>query len=112
MNPKILSEITGSTHGIRFRMKPPIKPKRRNLAKPSGIGGVLAAVAGAVTDQELRPEAFSFAPKTRIPLIADTFLSAVSTGIRKVILPAEPRSVLTCPTTTFSSGRGKKSAAG
>ena len=36
MNPKILSEITGNTQGMRLRMKPPRKPKSRNLASPVG----------------------------------------------------------------------------
>ena len=36
MNPKIFSEITGSTHGMRLRMKPPIKPKSRILEQTAG----------------------------------------------------------------------------
>src|SRR6266550_1618221 len=34
MNPKILSEMTGSTHGIRFKMIPPRKPKKRKVNIP------------------------------------------------------------------------------
>ncbi len=42
-NPKIFSEITGSTHGIRFKMNPPIKPKRRNVKSPRDWAGTDAA---------------------------------------------------------------------
>ena len=58
MNPKILSEITGSTHGIRLRMKPPMKPKRRNLRRlPAGISATagassLATAAGFVPNDQ------------------------------------------------------------
>ena len=41
MNPKIFSEITGNTHGIKFKMRPPIKPKSRNVKIPrTGAGAV------------------------------------------------------------------------
>src|SRR2546423_10445972 len=51
MNPKILSAITGNTHGIRLRMKPPMKPKRRYFQKDSGIEVAVATTAGGVDDQ-------------------------------------------------------------
>src|SRR5947207_1923070 len=112
MNPKILSEITGNTHGIRLRIKPPRKPKRRNLARPSENAGADVVTAGAVSDQALRPAPFSFWPKTTIPSSAERFLFAVSIGMRKVILPSAARSAFGWATTTLGSGNGKKSAAG
>src|SRR5438067_8079943 len=33
MKPKIFSAITGSTHGIRFKINPPAKPKRTNFER-------------------------------------------------------------------------------
>src|SRR4051812_36036176 len=112
MNPKILSEMTGNTHGIRFRMKPPRKPKSRYFQKASGIIGVTAETVGAFIDQALRSAPFSSAPKTTIPFSAETFLSAVSIGTRKTIFPAPLRSAFGWPTTTLDSGIGKKSADG
>ena len=112
MNPKILSEITGNTHGIRFRMKPPMNPKSRYFQKASDVGGDAIETLGAFNDQALRPAPFSVWPKTTIPFNAETFLSAVSIGTRKMILPSPVRSVFGWATTTFASGNGKKSAAG
>src|SRR6267154_4363120 len=112
MNPKILSEITGRTHGIRLRMKPPIKPKRRNWARLPAAVEVDAVEPGADSDQAFRPAPLSLWPKTTIPLSAETFLSAVSIGMRKVIFPSAARSVFGWETTTLASGTGKKSAAG
>src|SRR5256885_12408850 len=113
MNPKIFNEITGSTHGIRLRMNPPMKPKRRYFQKASGMEGAAAAMEdGAVKDQALRSGPLSFWPKTMIPFNAETFLSSVSIGTRKIIFPSPARSVFGWLTTTRGSGNGKKSAAG
>ena len=51
MKPKILSEITGRTHGMRLRMKPPMKPKRRSFSRPVGdsAGAAIFAAVVAVT---------------------------------------------------------------
>src|ERR1041385_7227351 len=113
MNPKILSEITGRTHGIRLRMNPPMKPKRRYFQNASGREVETAAVVGsAVKDQALRSGPLSFWPKTTIPFSAETFLSSVSIGTRKIILPSPVRSVFGWLTTTLGGGKGKKSADG
>ena len=37
MKPKILSEITGKTHGIKFKMKPPRKPKKQKMKTPRAM---------------------------------------------------------------------------
>ena len=37
--PKILSEITGNTHGIKFKMSPPRNPKSRNVKIPRAGAG-------------------------------------------------------------------------
>ncbi len=48
MKPKIFSAMTGSTHGMRFRMNPPRKPKARNFGRPELEGMAVAAPAGAM----------------------------------------------------------------
>jgi hypothetical protein len=86
MNPKILSEITGKTHGIRFKINPPIKPKNKNVKIPrDGWVAGSAAIAGAPSCQAARSLPLGNFEKTTSPGIADKFLSGDSIGIRKII---------------------------
>src|SRR5438270_9632900 len=88
MKPKIFSEITGKTHGIKFKMNPPMKPKRRNVRIPregcTSDGVVAAAICGAVSCHALRSLPFGNFEKTIRPGIAERFLSGDSVGILKV----------------------------
>src|SRR5882724_1058737 len=112
MNPKILSEMTGSTHGIKFKMIPPRNPKKRNVRTPRAGGGlVVDDVTGVpVTRHAARSLSFSRWPKTTRPLMDDEL--PVSIGMRKVISVPFRDSTLGWPTTTSPSGNGKKSATG
>src|ERR1700730_17574911 len=88
MKPKILSEITGNTHGIRFKMNPPIKPKKRKVRIPRdgcAVGATVAATCGALSSQPDLSSLFGTFEKTISPGIADKFLSGDSVGILKVI---------------------------
>src|SRR5437016_7251930 len=86
MKPKIFSEITGNTHGIRFKIKPPIKPKKRKVTIPrEGWAACAAAIAGVANCQAVRSLPFGNFEKTINPGIADKFLAGDSIGIRKVI---------------------------
>src|SRR5713101_2722325 len=87
MNPKILSEITGKTHGIKFKIKPPRKPKKRKVKTPR-VGtdlGVDAAAALSVTRQAARSVPLARWPKTTRPLIDNKSFDTDSIGIAKVI---------------------------
>src|ERR1700720_4120798 len=114
MKPKILSEITGSTHGIKFKMKPPMKPKNKNLSRPRlAIGGPDDATSPAPESlQAARSSAFGREAKTSKPGRDDSFLSALCSGILKVISSPLRDSTDGCPTRTFAGGAGKKSVAG
>src|SRR5207249_2321593 len=46
--PKRLREITDNTHGIKFKMMPPIKPKSRKVKIPRTGAGRAAETAGGV----------------------------------------------------------------
>src|ERR1043166_8518657 len=85
MNPKIFSEITGRTHGIRFKMMPPRKPKSRNVNTPRA--GVVEAAAETVGGEPIRHAArsspFGCSDKTIRPGMDDKFFSDDSIGIRK-----------------------------
>src|SRR2546421_7444605 len=107
MKPKILSEITGSTHGIRFKMKPPIKPKKRKVKNPrAGCAAWAAAIAGVPSCQAARSLPLGDFEKTTNPGIADKFLSGDSIGIRKVISFGLRDSTPGWPTTVFPCGSG------
>src|ERR1700719_732140 len=104
MKPKILSEITGKTHGIRFKMNPPIKPKNKKVTIPrEGCAVGAAVITGAPSCQAARSLPLGNFEKTTNPGIADKFLSGDSIGIRKVIsfplrdsTPGWPTTVLPC----------------
>src|ERR1700692_4475603 len=86
MKPKILSEITGKTHGIRFKMNPPIKPKNKKVTIPrEGCAACATAIAGAPCCQAARSLPLGDFEKTTNPGIADKLLSGDSIGIRKTI---------------------------
>src|ERR1041385_2912422 len=86
MNPKILSEITGRTHGIKFKIKPPRKPKKRKVRRPrAGTGLADDAAALSATCQAARSFPLIRSPKTTRPLIDNRSFDADSIGIAKVI---------------------------
>src|SRR6266404_3245640 len=86
MNPKILSEITGKTHGIKFKIKPPRKPKKRNVTTPRA-GTELAGDAAplSATRQAARSFPLARCAKTTRPLIDNRSFDADSIGIAKAI---------------------------
>src|ERR1700682_627628 len=107
MKPKILSDITGKTHGIRFKMNPPIKPKNKKVRIPrGGCAACAAAIAGAARCQAARLLPFGNFEKTTSPGIADKFLSGDSIGIRKTISFGLRDSRLGWPTTVLPCGSG------
>src|ERR1700731_2026658 len=107
MKPKILSEITGRTHGIKFKMNPPRKPKRRKVAIPREGGAALAtAMTGVPSCHAARSLLFGDFEKTTKPGISVRFLSGDSIGIRKVISFPLRDSTLGCPTTVSPGGSG------
>src|SRR4030095_348066 len=111
MNPKILSEMTGSTHGIKFKMIPPRNPKKRNVRTPPAGGELVADTTGVPAIRHaVRSLSFSRWPKTTRPLMDDEL--PVSMGMRKVTSAPFRDSTLGWPTTTSPSGNGKKSATG
>ena len=60
MNPKIFSEITGNTHGIKFKMMPPRKPKSRKVKIPrTGAGRAAETTVGVAICHAARSSAFS-----------------------------------------------------
>src|ERR1700730_40839 len=113
MKPKILSDITGKTHGIRFKINPPIKPKNKKVKIPrGGCAACAAATAGASSCQAARSLPLGNFEKTTNPGIADKFLPADSIGIRKTISFDLRDSTLGWPTTVLPCGNGKKSTVG
>src|ERR1041385_4447760 len=95
MNPKIFSEITGNTHGIRFKMTPPIKPKSRKVKIPRAGAGAVAesdadnrvcapAVALVICHAD-RSSPFGCFAKTTRPAMDDNSFSDDSIGMRKTI---------------------------
>src|SRR6266480_2510316 len=115
MNPKIFSEITGNTHGIRFKIIPPMKPKSRNVRTPrTGTGGGRAAETAdaAASCHAARSAAFGCCEKTTSPAMDDKFLPDDSIGMRKTISFLFRDSTAGWPTTVSCSGNGKKSTAG
>src|SRR5437764_933240 len=86
MKPKILSEITGRTHGIKFKMRPPRKPKKRKVIAPCvGADAVAEEIDGLTICQAMRSFAFSRWAKTIKPFIDNKLLSADSIGMRNAI---------------------------
>src|SRR6202035_6199350 len=105
MKPKILSDITGNTHGIRFKMNPPTKPKKRNVKIPrAGCAAWAAAIVGVSSCQAVRSLPLGNFEKTTNPGIADKFLSGDSIGIRKTISFGLRDSTLGWPTTVLPCG--------
>jgi hypothetical protein len=95
IKPKIFSEITGKTHGIKFKMKPPRKPNSRNVKIPRAGAGraesdadnLVCDPAGAalVICHAARSSPFGCCEKTTRPAIDDRFFGADSSGIRRTI---------------------------
>src|SRR5438128_3154611 len=113
MNPKIFSEITGSTQGIRFKIIPPMKPKSRNVRIPwTGAGRAAEAVGAAEICHAARSSPFDCDEKTIKPPIDDKFFNADSIGTRKTRSLLLRDSIAGWPRTVPSSGNGKKSTAG
>src|SRR5206468_9548675 len=113
INPKIFSEITGNTQGIKFKMMPPRKPKSRKVKIPRA-GAALAAetVGAAEICHAARSSPFGCWEKTIRPGMDDKFFSDDSIGIRKVTSFLLRDSIVGWPTTTSFPGNGKKSSAG
>src|SRR5205807_9770913 len=102
MKPKILSEMTGSTHGIKFKMTPPIKPKKRKVIVPrTGADVVAEEIEGLTIRHAMRSFAFSRWAKTIKPCIDNKFLSADSIGMRKTISFGLRDWIVGWPTTVF-----------
>src|SRR5258708_19745397 len=112
MKPKILSEIHGSTHGIKFKMKPPMKPKNKNVSRPrvATDGRNDATSLAPEILQAARSSAFGREAKTSKPGRDDSFLSALCSGILKVISSPLRDSTDGCPTRTFPGRVWNKSA--
>src|SRR4029453_3097786 len=94
MNPKIFSEITGNTHGIKFKMMPPRNPKSRKVKIPrAGVGRAesdadnpVCAPAGALgICHAARSSPFGCCANTTRPAIDDVFFGADSIGTRSTI---------------------------
>src|SRR6266516_7852138 len=113
MNPKIFSEITGNTHGIKFKIMPPMKPNRRNVRTPRpGAGRVTETTGTVVICHAARSSPYGCWEKTTRPGMDDKFLPDDSIGIRRTISFLFRDSTVGWPTTAPSSGNGKKSTAG
>src|SRR5437870_9122628 len=113
MNPKIFSEITGNTHGIKFKMMPPRKPKSRKVNMPrAGAGRAAETVDGTAICHAARSSPFGCSEKTIRPAMDDKFLPDDSIGIRKTISFLFRDSIVGWPTTVAWSGNGKHSSAG
>ena len=121
MNPKIFSDITGNTHGIKFKMMPPIKPKSRKVKIPRPGACAVAEndadnpacappIALVICHADRSSPLGCFA-KTIRPAMDDKFFSDDSIGMRKTISFLFRDSILGCPTTVLCSGNGKKSTA-
>src|SRR6266581_2954265 len=98
--------MTGSTHGIKFKMIPPKKPKKRKVKTPCAG----AELADAIADMGVCHPARSFPSgrweKTKRPSIEDKSLLADSSGTRKTISFALRDSTLGWPTTVSTPGKG------
>src|SRR6266480_919336 len=113
MNPKIFSEITGNTHGIKFKIRPPRKPKNRKVKMPrTGAGRAAEATDGLVICHAPRSSPFGCCEKTTRPAMADKFFPGDSIGIRKATSFLFRDSTVGWPTTVPCSDNGKKSTAG
>src|SRR6266513_2600333 len=113
MNPKIFSEITGNTHGIKFKMMPPINPNSRKEKIPQGGATPTAETIGADANcHAARSPPFGCWEKTIRPAMDDKFFSDDSMGMRKTTSFLLRESILGWPTTAPCSGNGKKSSAG
>src|SRR6202035_5932961 len=91
MNAKIFSEITGNTHGIKFKMMPPIKPKSKKVKIPrtgavaendADNPGCGPAVALVICHAD-RSSPFGCFAKTTRPPMDDKRFSDDSIGTRK-----------------------------
>src|SRR6267378_5492203 len=113
INPKIFSEITGNTQGIKFKMMPPRKPKSRKVKIPRAGAALVAETVGAAEIcHAARSSPFGCCEKTIRPATDDKFFPADSIGTRKVTSFLLRDSIVGWPTTTSCPGSGKKSSAG
>src|SRR5690349_2479244 len=105
MKPKIFSEITGKTHGIKFKMNPPIKPKSRKVASPREGAETLAdPICGALSSHPARTLPLGCCEKRTRPAIEERFLSGDSIGIRNVTSLDLRDSSAGWPTTVSADG--------
>src|SRR5215510_14380582 len=110
--PKILGEITGNTHGIKFKMNPPRNPKSRNVKIPRVGADWLGETTGVlVICQAARSSPFGCCANTTRPDMDDRFFGADSSGTRKTISLLFRDSTEGCATIASGSGNGKKSSA-
>src|SRR5436190_14170841 len=113
MNPKIFSEITGNTHGIKFKMTPPRKPKTRKVKIPrAGAASVAETIGADAICHAARSSPFGCWEKTISPPMDDKFFDDDSIGMRKTTSFLFRESILGWPTTAPCSGNGKKSSVG
>src|SRR6266566_9324629 len=106
MNPKILSEMTGNTHGIKFKMIPPRKPKKRKVKIPRAGAELTDAIVDTGICHAPRSFPLGRCEKTTRPCIEDKCLPADSIGTRKTISFVLRDSTLGCPTTVSPWGNG------
>src|SRR5262245_1589841 len=86
MKPKNFSEITGNTHGIKFKMMPPTKPNSRNVRIPrAGAGRATERTGDVVICHDARSSPFDCCEKTTRPAIDDKFFAADSSGMRNTM---------------------------
>src|SRR3712207_5945315 len=93
MKPNIFNEITGSTHGIRLRIRPPRKPNARYFAISeavelcavvSGAAAAAGALGGSGNCHATRSAPSGAEPKTSKPNIDNLWGEAGSIGTRRV----------------------------
>ena len=94
MKPKIFSEITGNTQGIKFNIIPPRNPKSRKVKMPRAAAGraessaddpVCTAADARAICHAARCSPFGCCANTTRPAIDDRFLGADSSGMRNTI---------------------------
>src|ERR1700719_4856330 len=113
MKPNILSEMTGKTHGIKFKMSPPRKTKNRKVRTPrEGAWATAHAITGDSTFHAARSFPLACWENTIRPSIDNKLFGGDSIGIRKVISSLLRASIFGWPTTVFPGGSGKKSTSG
>src|SRR5438034_9514530 len=107
MNPKTLSDMTGNTHGIRFKIMPPRKPNSRKVKIPRVAAGRDAeAIDGVASCHAARSSPFGCWEKTMRPAIDDKFFSEDSIGMRKTTSFLLRDSIVGWPITVPCCGNG------